>query len=697
MINDKPTGLLSLPNELLLYHIFIYLHSTDLLHAFGQLYNRRLNALLCAYIRHVDFSTIDTSVVSIDRWLPYLTISSFRINADHLNDQHFAIFSSLNRLDLQLTTASQKVSQMVAFTRLKVLSITLTSEQPQRLEGLASFLWHPDNYLESLSSSNCFILDKDDLFPTSSSHLFRHCFDAVCTYALEHFELRLHNVYNRSSTFSPQFLQRRAWPAKVRSLRFVTHDQLMDTTSFCAFVKRFSLSLEHLSFYISTRQRFLMSTPHSLEQDLLTHLTHLKRIDFCVHSGFMNVEIDRRQTFDNWTKKQVISILHRRQFHTRFTLPFAFDRLEHVRNGFVDFHCNYRKSNAILSLPSVVMISLDSRAKFSLVLFTFIQQICPCLRHLQFKNYCHFSDDLIQNTTLTLPTVIELCLGNVICSIDFPTLHRVLCLIPNLKHLTAKRCHINVIDTMNNDTTNVTLPPDNFDHFVSLIKLNLIGFNTQRKTFEGGNKEEQDDDNPNDFVFDFLILTPSSALFYSHSFSRYVLVYVIFNLFKNYCHFSDDLIQNTTLTLPTVNELCLGNVVCSIDFPTLRRVLCLIPNLKHLTAKRCHINVIDTMNNDTNAACSMIDALCQMDPQAIPKRIYLLGGYYNINYMQLRNQIDVMHENSKSVLKANVTLPPDNFDHFVSLVKLNLIGFNTQRKTFEGGNKEEQDDDNPND
>ncbi|CAF1192597.1 unnamed protein product [Adineta ricciae] len=524
MINDKPTGLLSLPNELLLYHIFIYLHSTDLLHAFGQLYNRRLNALLCAYIRHVDFSTIDTSVVSIDRWLPYLTISSFRINADHLNDQHFAIFSSLNRLDLQLTTASQKVSQMVAFTRLKVLSITLTSEQPQRLEGLASFLWHPDNYLESLSSSNCFILDKDDLFPTSSSHLFRHCFDAVCTYALEHFELRLHNVYNRSSTFSPQFLQRRAWPAKVRSLRFVTHDQLMDTTSFCAFVKRFSLSLEHLSFYISTRQRFLMSTPHSLEQDLLTHLTHLKRIDFCVHSGFMNVEIDRRQTFDNWTKKQVISILHRRQFHTRFTLPFAFDRLEHVRNGFVDFHCNYRKSNAILSLPSVVMISLDSRAKFSLVLFTFIQQICPCLRHLQFKNYCHFSDDLIQNTTLTLPTVIELCLGNVICSIDFPTLHR---------------------------------------------------------------------------------------------------------------------------------------------------VLCLIPNLKHLTAKRCHINVIDTMNNDTNAACSMIDALCQMDPQAIPKRIYLLGSYYNINYMQLRNQN--------------------------RLIKLNLIGFNTQRKTFEGGNKEEQDDDNPND
>jgi hypothetical protein len=458
-----------LPNELLLYHIFIYLHSTDLLHAFGQLYDRRLNALLCAHIRHVDFSTIDTSVVSIDRWLPYLTILSFRINPDHLDDHHFAIFSSLNRLDLQLTTVSQKVSQMVVFTRLKVLSVTLTSEQPQILEGLASFIWHPDSCLESLSASNCFILDKDDLFPTSSCSLMINrnlthlsldlghiCFAIVLmpfVPALEHFELRLHNVYNRSSTFTPQFLQRRAWPAKVRSLCLIAHDQLMDTTSFCAFVKRFSLSLEHLSFYISTRQCFLMSTPHSLEQDLLTHLTHLKRIDFCVHSGFMRVEIDRRQTFDNWTKKQVISILHRRQFHTRFTLPFAFDRLEHVCNGFVDFHCNYRQSNVILSLPSVVMISFDSYAKFSLVLFTFIQQICPCLRHLRFKNYCHFSDDLTQNTSLTLPTVIELCLGNVICSIDFPTLCRVLSLTPNLKHLTAKRCHINVIDTMNNDTS----------------------------------------------------------------------------------------------------------------------------------------------------------------------------------------------------------------------------------------------------
>ncbi|CAF1141882.1 unnamed protein product [Adineta ricciae] len=45
-----------------------------------------------------------------------------------------------------------------------------------------------------------------------------------------------------------------------------------------------------------------------------------------------------------------------------------------------------------------------------------------------------------------------------------------------------------------------------------LIKLNLIGFNTQRKTFEGGNKEEQDDDNPNDFVFDCTVVYDRSSI-----------------------------------------------------------------------------------------------------------------------------------------------------------------------------------------
>jgi hypothetical protein len=469
----ESTVLLSLPNELLLYHIFIYLDSTDLLRAFGQLYNRRLNALLCAHIRHIDFSTTKTSAVSIDGWLCYLsslkknTILSLRINLDHFDYPLSSIFPSLNRLDLQMKTASEKVSQIVVVTRLKVLSITLTSEKPERIKGLVSSIWHPDSCLESLLTSNCFILDKDDLFPTSSHSLMinrnltrlsldlGHISFAIVLMpfvpALEHFELRCINVYNQPAVFKSEFLQRREWPTKVRSLRLIAYDQLFNTNSFCAFVKRFFLSLEHLSFYISTSQCFLMSTGRKLELHLLDYLPHLKWIEFCVHSSLMNVGIDRRQTFDRWTKKQVISIFHSRHFLTRFTMPFSFDRLEHVSNDFVNYHCNHRQSNVILSLPSIVMITFHSKDKLNLALFTFIWQTCPSLRHLRFKRYCSLSDDLIQNTKLTLPTVTELCLSNVTSSIDFSIICRVLSLTPNLKHLTALRRHITDINTMSND------------------------------------------------------------------------------------------------------------------------------------------------------------------------------------------------------------------------------------------------------
>ena len=168
----------------------------------------------------------------------------------------------------------------------------------------------------------------------------------------------------------------------------------------------------------------------------------------------MNMETDRRRTFDNWTKKQVISIFHSRQFLRRFTIPFSFDRLERVSNDIVDYRWNYRQSNDILSFPSIVMISFHSSNKLNLSLFTFIQQTCPSLRHLHFKQYCNLSDDLVQNTTFILTTVTELHLNDVTSPIDILVLCRVLSMIPNLKHLTAQQCHIDLINTMNNNDGN---------------------------------------------------------------------------------------------------------------------------------------------------------------------------------------------------------------------------------------------------
>ncbi|CAF2714440.1 unnamed protein product [Rotaria sp. Silwood2] len=162
----------------------------------------------------------------------------------------------------------------------------------------------------------------------------------------------------------------------------------------------------------------------------------MKSIDFCVHSGLLSLGIDRRHTFDSWTRNQVVSIHHLHQYLTRFAIPFFFDRLDYVTNDFVDYHCNYPESKVILSFPSILMITFRCKEKLNLALFTFIRQTCPSLHHLRFKWNCNLSDDLIQNIQLTLSTVTELYLGDV-QSIDFPTLKRILPLAPNLKHLTA--------------------------------------------------------------------------------------------------------------------------------------------------------------------------------------------------------------------------------------------------------------------
>ncbi|CAF3852162.1 unnamed protein product [Rotaria sp. Silwood1] len=114
------------------------------------------------------------------------------------------------------------------------------------------------------------------------------------------------------------------------------------------------------------------------------------------------------------------------------------------------------------------MISFRSNDKLNLALFTFIRQTCPSLRHLRFKWDCKLSDDLIQNTQLTLPTVTELYLGDV-TSINFPTLNRILTLTSNLKHLTARRSHITVINTVNNN-----------DNILGRIpKVTIVEYNSQ--------------------------------------------------------------------------------------------------------------------------------------------------------------------------------------------------------------------------
>ncbi|CAF3666301.1 unnamed protein product [Adineta steineri] len=173
-----------------------------------------------------------------------------------------------------MTTMSQKVSEIAAFTRLKVLSITSTSEKPERIEGLMSFIWQPNSCLENLSVSNCFILDRVDLFPTSSCSLMVNsnltslsldlghiCFAIVLmpfVPALEHFEVRLHDVYNQRSAFRPEFLQKREWPTKMtESQQKITLKKMKITTP-----TRIEVDVDQIGVTVATIATGDVSTCH---------------------------------------------------------------------------------------------------------------------------------------------------------------------------------------------------------------------------------------------------------------------------------------------------------------------------------------------------------------------------------------------------------------------------------------------------
>ncbi|CAF1527895.1 unnamed protein product [Adineta ricciae] len=416
------------------------------------------------------------SIVAAHEWIRFTEdrILSLRISSDHLDDRLFSILSKLTRVDLLMTASPSNapdITYLITMNKLKSFSIRFSpTNRPKRIPKLTSFIWHSDCSVEHFSTWNSFVLVKKYLFPTSScslminKHITRLSLDlshlglalALIPYvpALEHFEIRLYDIRLQYSTMTSEFLQERTWSAKVKSLHVIAYDQLVNTKSFCGFVKLFACSLEHLSFYIGTQQCYLMVGRRSFERHLLSHLPSLKQLNFCVHSGLMNSDDDRRQTFDSWTKTQVISIFHRRQSHTRFTLPFVFDRVEHVCNGFVEFHSNIHSIDFVLLLPSVRIISFASYGRLTLALFTLIRQACPHLRRIHFKKFCNLDDDLIRDTQLSLTTVTELCLDDVTLVMKFVASYRLVCLIPNLQHLTIERRHLAMI-AANNDQNNM--------------------------------------------------------------------------------------------------------------------------------------------------------------------------------------------------------------------------------------------------
>ena len=446
--------LLTLPDELFVMEIFPYLHSADLIRAFGTLANTRLLSLIYASIRHLDLPE-KVNYIEALRHYQWNQIRSLRVHADHLHEVICSIFPSLDHLDVRMASSSISSCLLTLSTRVTHLRLSFNeSERPLIGNHAARYIWHRDNRLQRLSIVNGVLMDESHFLELSSSlirneyltHLSLVVVDLrssipliALSPAVEHLRISLAKDGSSWLSHTKHFLERHQWSSRVKSLHFTAHDTYLDTARLCRFIKLFSASLERLTFYAHLIQSYLMRTRKCFEEFLLDHLTKLKRVDFCVHSLLGRDEYKNRQSFDSWKQQRhVISICNSWPgYRTRFTIPFVFDRLERVNNDFVDFHSNQaRPPEFVLTLPSVTSISFCATAPLNLELMRTIKQACPRLRRIAFDGDFQFHNDLVEDTRPTLPTVERLCLCDRQAD-DDRTYRRLFSLIPNLDHLTV--------------------------------------------------------------------------------------------------------------------------------------------------------------------------------------------------------------------------------------------------------------------
>ena len=352
--------------------------------------------------------------------------------------------------------ASPSISSCLLTLSSRVTHLRLSFNESERLSignHAARYIWHRDNRLQRLSIVNGVLMDECHFFEISSSlirneyltHLSLVVVDLRCSIplialspAVEHLRISLTKDGSTWSSRTRHFLERHQWSSRVKSLHFTAHETYLDTARLCKFIKLVSASLERLAFYAHLIQSYLMRTRKRLEEFLLDHLPKLKDVDFCVHSVLGRDEYKNRQSFDSWKhQRHVISICNSWPgYHTRFTMPFVFDRLECVNNDFVDFHSNQARPDFVLTLPSVTSISFFAAAPLNLELMSTVKQACPRLRRVAFDGDFQFHNDLVEDTRLTLPTVERVCLCDREAA-DDRTYRRLFDLIPNLDHLTV--------------------------------------------------------------------------------------------------------------------------------------------------------------------------------------------------------------------------------------------------------------------
>ena len=459
--------LLGLPDELFVMEIFPYLHSTDLIRAFGTLGNSRLVSLIYAHMRHIDLPN-EINCLEVPRHYQWDQIRSLQIHEDHLHEAICSIFPLLDQLVVRMSSSpTSSISSCLLSLSNRVTHLRLSFsgfEQVPIVNRVVRDIWHGDSRIARLSTINCILMD-EHYFSEISSSLVRNKhlthlslivgnlsssvpFIALSP-VLEHLRIRLTRDAPTWSNPTMYLLERHQWSSRVKSLHVIRYGTFINTQSLCQYIRLFSASLERLAFYAPLIRTYPLGDRRSFDECLLDHLSKLKQLDFCMHTGIVNHECQSRRSFDSWKhRRHVISIFNSRpRYHTRFKWPFVFDRLERVTNDFVDFHSNEARPDFILRLPSITSIGFYAAGPLGLKLISTIKQACPQLRHVTFGITVRFQDDLLEDTQLTLPTVERLGLSEMQIE-DHRSLRRLSTLMPHLNDLTVNsETVLHVLDT----------------------------------------------------------------------------------------------------------------------------------------------------------------------------------------------------------------------------------------------------------
>ncbi|CAF1336911.1 unnamed protein product [Rotaria sp. Silwood1] len=118
------------------------------------------------------------------------------------------------------------------------------------------------------------------------------------------------------------------------------------------------------------------------------------------------------------------------------------------------------------------------------------------------------------------------------------------------------------------------------------------------------------------------------------------------------------------------------------------------------------IDHVSSENFNASSTCSINDAhsflmntfnrLHQLEPSPMIQNIFIVGGWNNNNFITLKSKINFICNQCNTRMEENSSLPPHEFDLFLSKIKWNLIGFNLPAKNSDGTDKDDDDDDDPN-